>query len=296
MRRFILLLLLTGAADWATMRHYHQQSLLHQQIMQLMAVLTTENDLVSRNAEGTIKDIEAAAAKNRNQPTDLALLRRAEALQTQVKQLVNLLQTSDDQLRRATGNKENQPLRRPGASIGTELSEDAPRRQALEQRLTAYADTLRQLNLLDAKTTALQAPAFNNNTPVAEALADLTRLESEVLAHQAHALQSISKRVGAQRWLTHPLAIATAQSNVAAPGDTYRAQLGLVGYISANEVKMQMACNGRPVPADSVGVGQVRFRAPTRPSPATWTGTIRLNQNGRDTTFRVTVPYRVARR
>ncbi len=34
----------------------------------------------------------------------------------------------------------------------------------------------------------------------------------------------------------------------------------------------------------------------TRPGPATWTGTIRLNHYGRDTTFRVTVPYRVARR
>jgi hypothetical protein len=59
---------------------------------------------------------------------------------------------------------------------------------------------------------------------------------------------------------------------------------------------MQLTCNGRPVPIAPNGTGLVSFRAPTRPGPATWTGTIRLNQYGRDTTFRVTVPYRVARR
>lgn len=296
MRRILLLLLLAGAAGWVALRHHRQQSRLHQQLSQLTAVLAVENERVSHVAEGTIKSIEAAVAKNNRQPTDIALLRRAEALQASVGQLLNNLQSTGNQLRRATGNQEARPLQHPGRAIGAVLGTGTARWPAFGRRLASYADTLRQFDLLPAPAPALRVPGFSASTPVAEALADLTRLESEILACQTHALQRIGKRVGAKRWLSHPLAVATAQTNVVAPGGTYRAQLGLVGYFSANELRMQMACNGLPVPADSAGVGQVRFRAPTRPGPATWTGTIRLNQNGRDTTFRITVPYRVARR
>ncbi|HET9506039.1 MAG TPA: hypothetical protein VFO93_21020, partial [Hymenobacter sp.] len=251
---------------------------------------------VSYTAEGTIKSIEAAVIKNNRQPAEVALLRRAEALQTSAKYLISKLRASGDQLRRTTDNKTDRPLQHPDAAIGAKWAADAPQQQALARQLAAYANTLHRYQVTDAQKALLSAPAFAESKPVAEALADLTQLESEILACQTHALQRISQRVGAPRWVSHPLAFATAQANVVAPGDTYRAQLGLIGYLSAKEVKMQMACNGRPVPADSAGVGQVRFRAPTRPGPATWTGTIRLNHNGRDTTFRVTVPYRVARR
>ena len=89
--------------------------------------------------------------------------------------------------------------------------------------------------------------------------------------------------------------MATAVSNVVAPGGSYRAQFGLVSYFSAQELTMRMNCNGQPVPTNAQGVGLVSFRAPARPGPAQWTGTIRLQSNGRDTTFKVTVPYRVAR-
>jgi hypothetical protein len=296
MRRTLLLLLLVGVASWAALHHYRQQVRLHQQLAQLLEVLTTENDQVSHTADGTIKGIEAAVIKNNNQPADLALLRRAEALQASTKYLVEALRTTGDHLRRATGNKEAQPLQHPGTAIGAAMAPGTPHWQALGRRLASYADTLRQFGLWQTQAAPLQATTFADNTPVAEALADLTRLESEILACQTHALQSLGKGVGASRWVSHPLAIATATSNVVAPGDTYRAELGLVGYFSANEVKMQLTCNGRPVPIAPNGTGLVSFRAPTRPGPATWTGTIRLNQYGRDTTFRVTVPYRVARR
>jgi hypothetical protein len=296
MRRILFLLLLAGAGGWVALHHYSQQGRLHQQLVQLTAVLMAENDRVSINAENTIKSIEAAMLKNNRQPTDVALLRRAKELQARVNQLLKTLRASGDQLCLTTANKTNRPLRHPSAAIGADWAADAPQQQALARQLAAYAHTLRRYRVADAQAASLAAPAFAGSMPVVEALADLTRLESEVLACQTHALQRIGQRVGAPRWLSHPLVVATAQANVVAPGDTYRAQLGLVSCFSANEVKMQMTCNGRPVPTDSAGVGQVRFRAPTRPGPATWTGTIRLSQNGRDTTFRVTVPYRVARR
>jgi len=296
MRRLFLIVLLVGAASWAAIYHYGQQNQLRQQLEQLTAVLTVENDLASRTTDAAIKKMEEAAAKDRNKPADIALLQRAEALQAYVKQLVEALRTNSDQLRRATGNKEAQPLQHLGAPIGAGLSHDAPRRQRLERRLATYADTLRLLGLLEAKTAPLFVPALEANTPVVEALADLTRLESELLARHTYALQQISKNVGVRRWPTHPLAFATAESIIVAPGGTYRAQLGVTGYFSANELRMQMTYDGRPVPLTPAGTGLVRFHAPTRPGPATWTGTIRINSNDRDSTFRVTVPYRVVHR
>ena len=295
-RLFIVLLLLLGAGSWAALRSYRQQNRLHQQLVQLTLVLTGENDLANHNAQNIIKGIQAATVKNRNQPADLALLRQAEALQTCVNQLVETLRSYGDQLRHTTGNKESMPLQHLRTPIGAGLGKDAPRRQALERQMAAYADTLRRFKVAEAEAAPPPLPAFAENTPVAEALADLSQLESEVLARQTHALQRIAKSVGAQKWLTHPLITAVAESNVVAPGDTYHAQLGLVGYFLANELKMRMTCNGRPVLIGPAGTGLVRFRAPTRPGPATWTGTIRLNSNGRDSTFKVTVPYRVAHR
>lgn len=296
MRRLFLLVLLIGVVSWAALRHYAQQDQLHQQLEQLTAVLTAENNLASRITDDAIKYMEEAAARDRNRPADMALVHRAQALQTRAKQLIETLRTTGDHLRHATGNTAAPPLQHLGTSIGAGLSHDAPQRQALERQLAAYTDTLQRFGLLDAKTAPLLVPALEPDTPVIEALADLTRLESELLARHTYALQRISDKVGARRWLTQPLAIATAESNVVAPGSTYRARLGVANYFSANELRMQMTCNGSPVPLTPAGTGLVRFHAPTRPGPATWSGTIRVSSNGRDSTFRVTVPYRVARR
>jgi hypothetical protein len=267
MRRFILFLLLAGADGWAALRHYSQQNRLHQQLAQLTAVLIVENDRVSHFAEGTVMGIKAAVVKNNNQPADIALLRRAEALQGSVEQLQETLGGYGDQLRHTAGRKIAAPLQRLYMPISAGLGKEELQ-QALARQLTTYIDTLRRLNIAVANAALLPVPDFTNNIPVTEALADLTRLESEILTYQTCALQRLGRRVGAKRWLSHPLAVATAQANVVAPGDTYRAQLGLVVYFSANELRMQMACNGRPVPTDFAGVGQVRFRAPTPPAPA----------------------------
>lgn len=293
MRRLAILLLLLGAGGWAALHSYRQQSSLHQQLEQLTAVLTVENDRVAKETQNTIKGIQAATAKNRNQPADIALLRRAEGLQACVNDLVTMLRDSGGHLR--AGNRNSPPLRHLSISA-TELvlGQGTSRRQAIEQQLATYLDSLRELSR--ATAAPFLVPVFDNTTPVIDALADLSQLESEVLNRQTKALKRIAKTVGARSAIAHPLVTATAESNVVAPGDTYRAQLGLVGYVSANELRMHMACNGHAVPTTPEGTGLVRFRAPTYPGPATWTGTIRINQNGRDTTFRVTVPYRVARR
>ena len=288
----LVLLLALGAGTWATVSYHRQQNRLYMQLQQLANVLTTENDEAARKADYTIQGLKAAVVKNRNQPADVAVLQRAENVSSQVHTLLDILRSRANDLRYTTDNPATPTLRRPPtAPAGPLLS---PRRQQLlQQQVTALADTLRHLE--PAGTPPLTAPALGSDPLAAEALADLSQLESNLLDHQAQVLKHLVGLVSNPMPVANKLlAAATAESNVVAPGDTYRAELFLVSHFG-NDLRMQMACNGQPVAVGPDGVGLVRFRAPTRPGPASWTGSIRINQNGRDTTFVVRVPYRVVR-
>jgi hypothetical protein len=175
----------------------------------------------------------------------------------------------------------------------TDVASPVARRwQELRRQLTACNDSLRQVSPSASLPLLL---AKGPPTTVAQTLADLAITEQQLLGNEARALNFIGKTLAHRKLLFEPLALAIAQRNVVAPGDTYRARLLLATHLPA-AVYQVMSCNGQPVPVDSLGIGQVRFRAPLRIGFANWTGTISLNQNGRDTTFTVRVPYRVVRR
>jgi hypothetical protein len=131
---------------------------------------------------------------------------------------------------------------------------------------------------------------------VVEALATLTEMQSAILDGTNAALRHLANTIGtgSVSTSTRLLAVAPAASNVVAPGETYHARLLLLKSLRAKN--LQMSCEGQPVAVGADGVGHVRFHAPTRPGPAFWMGTIRLHKYGRDSTYLVRVPYRVARR
>ncbi|MBO3273524.1 GldM family protein, partial [Hymenobacter defluvii] len=84
-----------------------------------------------------------------------------------------------------------------------------------------------------------------------------------------------------------------------AAGTKYKAELFLTA--SASNLKPTMTLNGSPLSVDPNGHGKVEFTATPGGFDAAgnakkqWSGTIRFNQNGRDTTFKVTVPYTVTK-
>ena len=284
----LLFFLLLGAGAWVGLRYYHQQSQLQMQLAELTAVLNTENEKIAHNAEYFAKGIEANVASSRNQPADVAVLRRAEEVLRKTKQLTDTLRAAGNRLRLSTGNAVAPlPLRRPQALAGAA-------HQAIRQHVAACLDTL--YRLAPTTTARLAGPVFTEDTPVVEALADLSQLESRALAYQIQALNRLAGMVSNTTLNPHLQVAATAESNTVAPGGTYRARLLVLVSLTPAQAPLSMTCNGRPIPVGPAGTGVVRFRAPTHPGPATWTGTIRLNQNGRDSTFQVTVPYRVARR
>lgn len=128
------------------------------------------------------------------------------------------------------------------------------------------------------------------------ALATLTQLESEVRAAEMNALQSLRGQINNVPFLSLPLVFASAESNTVFPGRVYKARMLLVNALDVRYLKLQMRCDGRLIQQTANHIGQVRFVASQRPGPASWTGTILFRANGRDTTFQVRVPYRVARR
>ena len=273
-------------------RQYQAQAQLGQVLQALDATLITQNEEAATAAYQTLRSIEATVAKNRNQPAELAVLHRAQALANQVQQLCDELHSYRAQLRRtANGSTPRNPFNSPQQTrAGAQLPGGDTLQRALSKGLAACTDALRQLG--PATPTRLAAPALDQ-LPVAEALAALTLLEARVRAREFRALQHLARPLGAPRIATRLVAAATATSATVAPGSTYQARLILVKSLLIKS--MRAYCNGRPVPMGPNGIGTVRFRVPRQAGPASWVGTVRFKQNGRDTAFTVRVPYRVTR-
>jgi hypothetical protein len=293
----ILLVVTAGAMGYAFYRQHRAQAQFNAQLYQLDQLLTADNEDADRRTDGALKGIEAAVVKNQNQPKEVAILKTAQNLNNQADSLAQTLHELADALSRPTGSNAaaNPTLAHLGNGAEAEklLSPTSMAYRGLHQQLAEYRLALQALNPT-AKPT-LAAPRFAG-LPVVAALASLSQLESEVRAAELNTLRYLTPKVGAKTLRSHLVALYSAESSTVAPGKTYRAQLFLGSVLELRYVPMQMRCNSQPVSVDSSSVGQVRFRAPKKPGPAAWTGTIRLATNGRDTTFRVRVSYRVARR
>lgn len=289
----LLLLLLGGAAGYLLYQQHRQEAQLLAQLQQLVPALDSVNASARWEAHLALERMEASIAKNRNPPQDTILL-AATRLQARINQLLDTLQARRVALLRATGHPARAAtLPHPDeADAGAQVLEHASRpQQQFEEQLVSYAAALRQLPVPDSLRLR---PLRLDHLPVAAALADLAHLENRLLTTETHVIRQLHQRVGATPIHSRLVAVATAESDVIAPGETYRARLLLVKSLLPQTV--QMYCNGQPVPIGPTGAGLVRFRAPTRLGPATWVGTIRMRQNGRDTTFAVRIPYRVVRR
>ncbi|GAB3636058.1 hypothetical protein GCM10027422_16480 [Hymenobacter arcticus] len=294
--KLVWLLLLAGLSTgvYLTYSQHNTQAQLGTVLQQLDATLTTQNDEAATTAHNSLKGIENVVAKNRNQPAELAVLHRAQALASGTQELCGMLRRYRAQLRPAASRPAPPTVfayPEPTAAVAQLLGSGTPAQRALRQHLAAYADTLRQLG--PAMPTRLTAPAFDQ-LPVAEALAALSLLEARVRASEFRALRHLARPLGAPLIPTRFVAAATAVCATVAPGSTYQARLLVVKSLLPSS--MRMYCNGQPVPVGPDGAGFVRFRAPRQAGPASWVGRVRINHNGRDTTFVVRVPYRVASR
>ncbi|MBF9236090.1 gliding motility protein GldM [Hymenobacter sp. BT683] len=281
--------------------------------------LLSVNDKTSVAADGTVKGIQAAVVKNQNQARDKAVLVQSEEIRQKTKELVSYLRGVREELLKATENTAADVKNMSGEDkvaitmLGGKKNGIAY--TTMKPKLNEYAAYMKQF-VPDAAPLALDgkedtrvtkdqrtknfAELNFENTPVVAALATISQKETEILKMEAEALQKQAEKVGAKTIVFDKIgAFASAESNTVAAGTKYKAELFLTA--SASSIRPRMTLNGSPLPVSPDGKGKVEFTA--RPgafdasgnAKSSWTGTIRFNQNGRDTTFTVKVPYTITK-
>jgi gliding motility-associated protein GldM len=282
--------------------------------------LVDVNGKTDKAADGTVKGIQAEVAKNHNIAADVAVLKQSEEIRDKTKEVIAYIDQVRDKLITATENSKAGEFHNMEATDKVAITMLGGAKNGLayplKDKLNSYADYIKQY-VPDAAPLALDAKVdpkvtdkeqkeknfaeFNfENTPVVAALAVLSQKETEVLKYQADALQKQAEKVGAKVVVFDKLgAFASAESNTVAAGTKYKADLFLTA--GATGLKQNMSYNGSPLTVGPDGHGKIEFTA--RPgnfdqagnAKANWTGSIRINQNGRDTTFKVTVPYTITK-
>lgn len=281
---------------------------------ELMAI----NDKVGKANSGSVKSIQAQVEKNHNQPGDVAVLTKAQAVRAETQQLVAYLRG----LRHTLTSVEAAPSVDQLADRRTVAAAllSSGRADSLQGRLSRYSAHLRPY--LKLRTELLpstdwadeQGPAlaaaplpgqrfadfYFRDATTGEALAALAQQEAHVLRLESEALSNLSLTVGSSNLTFDTIgAYASAESSTVAEGQTYRAEMFLTA--SASALKARMTLNGQPLQVGPDGKGQVVFTAPPLPPgqnrrTAYWAGSVAIRYHGRDTTFRVKVPYTILRR
>ncbi|RTQ52520.1 hypothetical protein EJV47_05775 [Hymenobacter gummosus] len=259
--------------------------------------LLTTNDELSRDNDQAVKGIRAQVERNQRQPAELRVLRRAEAVHDSTRQLVDYLRGLRDRLLRQTDNEHY--FRQLGGrrEVAALLGGPGTAADTLHRQLRAYTRYLRQV--APAADSAALPPADFAEASVAGALATLASQETRLLLREAAGLAALQRRVTVNTLDHSYRVLATAEDNVVAPGTTYRANLLLAAALH-RPTSFAMTANGQPVAPGPDGFGQVEFAVPSLRGAARrqarWTATITVRQYGRDSTFRVQVPYTIVPR
>jgi gliding motility-associated protein GldM len=278
------------------------------------------NEKVDKANAGQIESIQAQVKKNQSQKQDLAVLEQSKEVRERTKAMVAYLRDVRDKLVAKTENVKgkNEYKNMSAEDKVAELMLGGNKNgiaYPLKTELNKYSDYIKAY-VPDAKTLALDAkddPGVTEkeqksknfaelnfeNTPLVAALAVLSQKEAEVLEYEADALSRLAEKVGAKTIVFDKIsAFASAESNTVAAGTKYKADLFLTA--SASSLTPVMTLNGSPLKVTD-GKGKIEFTATPGAFNAegvakkTWSGTVRIRNAGRDTTFKVTVPYMVTK-
>jgi GldM N-terminal domain len=282
------------------------------QLYVLDTALQLSNARLTRDADGTVGQIERNVSLTRWQARDVAVLRQAQQVQARARAEVQYLRRLRQSLLAggptAAVLAESAPLAAllPGSGGATDT---------LQRRLNGYARYVQQF--LPAQDTLLAADARHDprireavgkdlddwrfgelqfrDASVASALATLARQEAEVIRREREVLRKLAEKVGSSYIVFDKISLmAVPESNTVREGDTYRATMYLT--TTGSEVyDLRMTANGQPIKADyrRQSLVQLPIPADAAAGPARWEGAIQGHYHGRDTTFRVQVPYTI---
>jgi len=264
---------------------------------------------------------------------DLYVYTRAEQVRATTQKLISRMEALRERLITETGGRDEDG-NYPGAkedemivnimcgSEGTKAGEGYKLQDELNNyvaeisKIVGVDPTTKEL-LVPVRKIALDAsedPMFKNDkeqkmkdfahlnfaeTPMVAALAVLATKEADVRKIETEALEELATLVGATDIkFDNVFAVATAKSGVVAAGTEYEAELFLAASSSAANPTMKR--NGSPIPVEK-GRGKIKFKASAGNydaegnSKQTWKGEIVINNKGKDTVFKIDVPFVVAR-
>nr|GFB90653.1 hypothetical protein [Tanacetum cinerariifolium] len=191
--------------------------------------LVDVNGKTDKAADGTVKGIQEAVAKNRNQAADQQVLKQSEEIREKTKEMIAYIDEVRDKLITATENSKAGDFHNMEATDKVAITMLGGAKNGLayplKDKLNGYADYIKQY------------------VPEAEPLALDAKVDPKNMTYNGS-----------------PLAVDP----------------------KTNHGKIEFTA--RPGNFDASGNAK-----------ANWTGSIRINQNGRDTTFKVTVPYTITK-
>ncbi|RTQ52519.1 hypothetical protein EJV47_05770 [Hymenobacter gummosus] len=284
------------------------------QLQALDATLQLSNAGRARQATGYVGGIERNVTRNRGQPKDVAVLHLAQQVQARAQAEVRYLRRLRQRLLAGRGAAASLGATEPVAAL---LLAPGGAADSLQRRLNAYARFVQQI--LPAQDTMLAADARHDlrvqeavgkelnewgfrelhfrGASVASALATLARQEADVTRLARQALEKLAEKVGSSCIVFERIgAVAAPESNTVREGDTYRATLYL-GTTGSEVYGVRMTANGQPVKVnyDMHGTVQLPVPAAAPAGPAAWEAVVQGRYGGRDTTFRLRVPYTIQR-
>ncbi|MGI4870300.1 MAG: hypothetical protein ACRYFX_03870 [Janthinobacterium lividum] len=306
-RSHFYLLLLTATVGAAGSVYYQGREREHVALANLVTLearVAANNRLASQQAAAIVDQLGQSVRRNHNQASDVVVLTQARLIARRTQALTDTLQALRHQLRTQGGEPLPEGrMRHPAAPVALSLAAGT----SLAHHLAAYSGFVQTFLPAPPLPGTAPAIAFSQLTarpaPLASVLAALTRLEAQVRHYGTAALVRQEEKVGdgsCGLCFMKMGAFSVATSATVAPGAEYRAQL----FLSANAagLKLRMRANGQLLSIDPrTGYSSVRFKIPApRPGQpdtvrAQWQGEIKAVPNGRDTTWHVTVPYRIVK-
>ncbi len=284
------------------------------------SLMTVNNKTKSDNAS-VRKNIESTVDKGGSRPNDVKVLQQATDVRAKTTGIINYVESLREDLIKVSGGKEGEAYKDPSAEDKVAImmigaNKGKGKAYELKDRLNKYANEMRTYNpsipqlAIDAKDDPIAKKDPNQKrkdfaelnfeaTPLTAALAVLAQKETEILKYEADILQTLASKVGADIIKFDKIfGNYSAASNTVAAGTKYSAEMFIAATSSA--ITPRMFFEGRPVKVEN-GRGKVEFVASAGAydkdgnAKKAWKGQIKMNQNGRDTTFQVSGEYVVAK-
>ncbi len=286
---------------------------------------TAYQDAVARNTQ-TTESIQSSVQERGNKPGEVVTLKSAQEVRQRTSALITEIEAIKNELIERSGGKDSDG-RLAGAkdadAVANLMIGPGERKNgkayALKSDLNDFTAYLNQVASTSLPLLALDGkddPVVKNDprqrnkdfailnfesTPLVAALAVLSDKQAKIANYEAQVLNELASKVGAADFKFDKLfPMARAESRVVAAGTEYVADL----FISAasSSIKPTMKFQGKDLPVDPNGVGQIKFRASASNydaegnSKQTWKAQITMpNPIGGDTTFTHEEEYIVAK-